>query len=264
MSANNQGTRGGPGRGGVASRPMPKQLPRRLLNRMPAGGGQPQLDATAGADLGGGMVGRNIGGVLTRPRDMVGGAPVEPMGGVLPDGRPGGMIGAPPKPAWQQIREMGGQGTGTPAGNRARLAEMLAARGGGAPPMPGGDGPAVQEGIPGADIGSAISGLRQQLGRMGPLAGGAGGLMARPLPGRMAQPPAAPGGEAPPQARPMPGQVISDPSAAFQGAQGAQGGFPGQGLGLSLGGGDMQSMYRNLIAQRANGLGRQPREQMAY
>lgn len=260
---NMQGTRGGPARGGVAARPS-------------SGGGTTAGSAGAGASISGGLtpeqrvkanangepptintmalkpklmspkVDRGFGpnpprfpGFKPRmPVDSINGR--EPGGPMVEPGGGGSM--ASPKPAWQQIQELGGQGTGTPAGNRALLAKLQAAGGAAGPAVePGGDAavssvPPATGGVmppppPGADIGGPMAGgfpgFKQRL------PGGMGGLQARPMPATIAAPAGAEPGAPPPDLQ------IPDES----------GGAPGGGFGdiARVGAGLMRRPMRSAV-----------------
>lgn len=226
----------------------------------------------------GGRGGPGIGGVRRMPLDPATAArPMDPT-----VGGSGGITAAPPeKPAWQKLQEMGVGGQGSTAGNRSKLAELIAARNGGGIPgatemspgaisdgwsasqLPGGpsSGP-IQAGGPGnpGDIGSAISNLKAQLEipkgdpSKSNAVGGAGGgypspgLQAVQMPG-MIQKPAGPsfGGNG---GGPASGPIVMDqqnpgaiPRPNFQGGGGPAGGPAG---GIT----DPQVLYRNLLQRQ--------------
>ena len=226
--ANAQGTRGAPGRGGVASRPG-------FGNVMRTDGGTAQngwTPQTGGQSPGGA---RTFPGFKPRmPADPVLGADLmSKLGGREPGG-PGAptLQGFPApgaaKPAWQQLREMGAQGTGTAAGNRAKLAELQAG-GAMAKPFPGGSGPIM---APGAAPGGADAPVS------GPAGMGAG-----------------PGGPPPP-----PGADIGGP-ADFGPPGMSSAGLPGFKPRMPLGGGSLSAvqlpgMLPDTVAQAARGLDR--------
>lgn len=159
---NMQGTRGGPGRGGVAARPaagggagLPSGVvlpgrkptlmdedPRGLLN--PAGGLNPGGGASP-PDMSA-MVEKLKASPTFQAQVLQGADPQQAAEAAGAPPMPGGA-GAP-KPAWQQLQEMGVGGQGSAAANKAKLAEIQAAQqptpGGvpvGAQPMPGGPPP---------------------------------------------------------------------------------------------------------------------------
>lgn len=250
--ANMQGTRGAPGRGGAAARPG-------FGNVMRADGGTaqngwtPQTGGQSPGSPGGAKLPplqtlqaagrdsmqadqvRTFPGFKPRmPADPVLGADlISKLGGREPGG-PGAptLQGFPapgaPKPAWQQLREMGATGTGTAAGNRAKLAEMQAG-GAMAKPFPGGSGPIM---APGAAPGGADA----------PVSGPAG------------MGPAGPGGP------PPPGADIGGP-ADFGPPGMSSAGLPGFKPRMPLGGGSLSAvqlpgMLPDAVAQAARGLDR--------
>lgn len=250
VSPNSQGTRGAPGRGGVAARPKkqldgqasgsysgpagppsgpsPPQARDRGVSRFPGFQPKPQSGASAGSP----------GGTQTfrEPNLTPGGPVVEP------------APTAPPKPAWQQLAERGIGGQGSARANKAKLAALLgpppAAPGPGGPEQAASDAAAL--GLPAAPVGprplppdaepgrqaaalqgamQAFPGFKPRPGGFGGMAPGApAGLTARPLPGVI------PGGGPAPTA-PSLGQTISDPADQMGG--GGFGGLGRVGAGLA-------------------------------
>lgn len=245
---NTQGTRGTPGRGGVAARPVPK------LSGSPGGqsAGSGGVLGAAGRDSMQADLTRTFPGFKPKPPD--GGGSAGSTGGLQTlSGREPAMTpdkpmvepapAAPPKPAWQQLAERGIGGQGSAAANKAKLAELL----GGGPAQAASDAaaldlPAASAGPrplpPGAEpggVGASVSGglTPEQRASATPMpmptasfpgfkprpgagmtAGAPGGLTARPMPGRIptdGPQPAAPGGL---------GQTISDPADQMSGFEG--------------------------------------------
>lgn len=145
---NTGGSRGAPGRGGIAARPA-------------VGGGLQARPSALGSAVSATGAGPGPGGP---PRP---GAEPALDGGMVSKPYPGGP-GAPPpgKPAWQQLQEAGIGGQGSTAANKAKLAEMQLGGGpggsggimapdqmpGGAPDMPVGSpagGPPTISSFPG-------------------------------------------------------------------------------------------------------------------
>lgn len=148
---NNQGTRSGPERGGVAARPAkPVGGPtERSLPVTPQGGGgfmPPDLMATVEKlKASPTFQAQVMGGANPQQAATAAGAAPLPGGAGGPGGDPGAMPAG--KPAWQQLQEIGIGGQGSAQANKAMLAERQAAQpspGGipvGAQPMPGGAPP---------------------------------------------------------------------------------------------------------------------------
>lgn len=153
------------------------------------------VDPNSGVGSGG--AGAGGGGIQDAIRTLrgqlgSGGPTVDPAGG---GGSGGGDVAvsssATAEPPWMQLQKMGVGGQGSAVANRAKLAELLAARNGGVSP-PGAD---IGQGNPGPGVG------------VGGAASGARGAALRP-PG-MALPPS------PLIARTMPGQIPDETGGAL-------------------------------------------------
>lgn len=209
QQANTQGTRGAPGRGGAAARPVPKlggvpggqsrSNAGGVARKAPDGINSMSDDGRFQTAIGPGQS-RTFPGFKPRmPVDPAGADLMAKLGGREPGpGVEPAAPGTPSAPLWKQIQDLGGQGTGSFAGNRELLAKLQAEKGMGPTVDPAGDASVSQAapqgpqigGVmppppPGADMATAppsggVAGSYLGFKPRSPLGGG--GMQARPMP----------------------------------------------------------------------------------